>query len=69
MIDESDADAFWVLSLVTDNPVVALVCAVAFCTAMYVACQNEKTCEAKSCGAGEVARLLDHECVCVRAAK
>jgi hypothetical protein len=31
----------------------------------FVACQNDQECEAKSCPNGGVARLMDHECVCV----
>jgi hypothetical protein len=30
----------------------------------YLACQNEKECSTRTCPSGEVARLLDHECVC-----
>jgi hypothetical protein len=34
----------------------------------YVACQNDRECEARVCPEGERARLLGHECMCIRAA-
>lgn len=35
----------------------------------YVACENEKECETKSCPDGQHAKLIKHECLCVSEAK
>lgn len=64
MIDSSDGDTFWVLSLFTKNPWVTLILLVLAGVFWVVAASNEKECQAKTCPPGMSARLIDHECLC-----
>ena len=63
MIDKDDAELF----LLTSNPTSCLGVAVVLVITgilYYVATQNERECEAKPCPHG-IARVIDHECLCV----
>lgn len=64
MIDDSDGDVFWVLSLVSRGwwALAALAVAVLF---WIIAARNSADCRARTCPPGSVARLMDHECLCV----
>jgi len=64
MIDDSDGDEVWILSLFSRGWWGILLLAIA-CVLWFIAANNRVECEAKTCPAGEHAKLLDHECVCV----
>jgi hypothetical protein len=63
MIDDSDGDSFWVISLFTSGPFAlgALLIAIIL---WIVAAQNSNECEKRACPPGMTSKLLDHECVC-----
>jgi hypothetical protein len=69
MIDHSDGDDFWLISLLTDNPLVGLIVLVIAIALWWAACDNEKICANKSCPNDAKPKLMDHACLCVTEAK
>ena len=63
MLDDEDLD-FTVL--VTPFNVVGLIIVVIIAVMVWA---NHEECASRSCPAGQSARLLDHACLCVQAAK
>ncbi len=68
MIDDSDGDTFWLISLFTEGPWgwIFLVLAVVL---WFVASSNRADCAKMTCPPGQVARVLDHECLCAGTAR
>jgi hypothetical protein len=69
MIDHSDGDDFWLVSLFTENPIVSLAFLVIAIALWWAACDNEKTCVTKSCPTDSRPKLMEHECLCIMEAK
>lgn len=63
MIDSSDGDTFWLISLFGKGPfaILALIIAIVL---WGIAMANEAECKQSVCLVG-MAKLLDHACVCV----
>ena len=69
MIDFSNGDVFWFGSMLTTGAA-AFVCLAIAIVLYLVAYSNERECEARSCPQPtQIAKLIDHECLCVEAAK
>ena len=68
MIDNDDADTFWLFAMVTDHPVIWMILFLIAIALSVKACQNEDTCAQKQCDRG-TAKLMDHECLCVETAR
>lgn len=68
MIDESDSDFVYLVSLVTDGPMsfVLFIIAMIF---WYFAYVNEGECSKKQCPNDMKAKLENHSCVCILEAK
>ena len=68
MIDDSDADDFFLLSLFTDGPVgwIALIIAIILAV---VAANNQTDCSKKQCPNQQQPKLMEHACLCVTEAK
>ena len=64
MIDSSDGDTFWIISLVTNGPI-AIAAIILAIVLWCIAAGNEADCKQLPCPVGMSAKLLDHECVCV----
>lgn len=64
MIDSSDGDTFWFVSLLCGGPIaiIALIIAIVL---WCIAAMNESDCRQLPCPVGMSAKLIDHECVCV----
>jgi hypothetical protein len=68
MIDHSDSDSFWIVSMLTSGPT-SFVCAVIAIILMTYACQNEAECSKKTCPNDMRPKLMEHSCMCVTEAK
>lgn len=66
MIDNEDGD-FTLLLSSDAGPILGIVLLALAIVLYCVAYGNEKDCSAKTCPQGEIAHLLDHECVCTHA--
>jgi hypothetical protein len=64
MIDDSDGDTFWLISVFSNRSlaIIALIIAVVL---WCIAAANSTECEKSNCPIGMTAKLLDHACVCV----
>lgn len=67
MIDDSDVDDWWMLSLVSSGPW-ALVTVAIMVVLWAVKCGNDDECAKMHCATGKP-ELLKHECLCVQEAR
>jgi hypothetical protein len=68
MLDDDDADTFWLVALFTNGPLGILFVVLAIVVAVVVA-KNHDECAAKTCPSGMKAQLANHMCACVMEAK
>ena len=64
MIDSSDGDTFWLVSLFSSGPIAVIAFIIAV-VRWCIAAANEADCRQLPCPVGMSAKLIDHECVCV----
>jgi len=65
MIDDSDADFFWIVSLWVKNPILSIIFSILFIIFTYQACVNKSECAKQRCPNGGHAIVLKNECLCV----
>jgi hypothetical protein len=63
MIDDSDGD--YVL-LASGGSILLIILSIVI---YFIAYQNEDECSKRKCREGSVAKVIDHECLCVEQAK
>lgn len=68
MIDENDGD-FFVLLGQNGGCLWTLICLVIALVLYYVGYQNAYECEGRTCPTNQVAKLIDHECICTEQPK
>lgn len=64
MIDSSDGDTFWLVSLLCGGPI-AIIAFIFAVVLWCIAATNATNCRQLSCPVAMSAKLIDHECVCV----
>jgi hypothetical protein len=69
MIDDDDVTFVALLFADGRGWIGAVLFVLAVAMTSYVACENSKECEQRSCPSGKRAELLEGRCVCVEAAK
>lgn len=69
MIDDSDADDFWLIALITDNPIIIVLALVAGIVFGIIAVSNSQKCSTRHCPDGQTPKLMNHECLCVTRAR
>lgn len=68
MIDDDDA-GFVALAWPVMGPISLVLGILVVSFLFYRACENDKGCTARACPAGQSARLLEGECLCVSGTK
>lgn len=69
MIDDDDVDSVWLAAMVSNNPTLSLIFLIILITVAIIAYQNNKECSTKKCDAGYTAKLMEHDCLCVKKAE